>query len=211
MGINYSKEVEAIRNSLKRNPNDLENLTELVCGLCLLAEENLKDLGPSWPNTALAEELIDKAKPLLSTKEGAEKLDAVIDRMAQTIYSHPRLKVRLLELQLEALQALGGHSEEIASVKGSLEFNKANIRYADSGKFKKIVNRGHLKTDPVEWTEKYEKVIDAAEKEAYAKLSGMPRGMGFCHAYWCAKSEALAKRGIDWRSPSLMNPGVLFD
>src|SRR5574344_562881 len=93
----------------------------------------------------------------------------------------------------------------------NMEFNKANIRYADSGKFKKIVNRGHLKTDPVEWTEKYEKVIDAAEKEAYAKLSGMPRGMGFCHAYWCAKSEALAKRGIDWRSPSLMNPGVLFD
>src|SRR5574344_1947506 len=83
MGINYSKEVEAIRNSLKRNPNDLENLTELVCGLCLLAEANLKDLGPSWPNTAIAEELIDKAKPLLSTKEGDEKLDAVIDRMAQ--------------------------------------------------------------------------------------------------------------------------------
>jgi len=35
--------------------------------------------------------------------------------------------------------------------------------------------------------------------------------MGFCFAYWAEKRNALARRGIEWRSPSRMNPGVMFD
>ena len=35
--------------------------------------------------------------------------------------------------------------------------------------------------------------------------------MGFCHSYWSAKRAALARRGIEWRSPSAMNPRVIFD
>ena len=38
-----------------------------------------------------------------------------------------------------------------------------------------------------------------------------PRGMGFCFNYWSAKRAALARRGIQWRSPSAMNPRVMFD
>lgn len=47
--------------------------------------------------------------------------------------------------------------------------------------------------------------------EGCEQLKDEPRGMGFCHIYWSTKRAALARRGIEWRSPSAMNPRVMFD
>lgn len=69
----------------------------------------------------------------------------------------------------------------------------------------------HLKTDPVQASEKWEDVIYEVEKEVDEELKDDPRGMGFCHAYWSAKKAALARRGVEWRSPNSMNPRVIFD
>ena len=69
----------------------------------------------------------------------------------------------------------------------------------------------HLKFDPVERSEKWEKCIYEVEKECSHALRNEPKGMGFCFSYWSTKKAALAKRGIDWRSPSVMNPRVMFD
>ena len=68
-----------------------------------------------------------------------------------------------------------------------------------------------LKHDPVEWTARWEEIIDEADRKAEENLEEMPRGMGFCHAFWHERAAALASLGIEWRSPSRMNPGVLFD
>lgn len=57
----------------------------------------------------------------------------------------------------------------------------------------------------------YEDVIYEVEKEVDEDLKDEPRGMGFCFGYWSAKRAALASRGIEWRSPSAMNPRVMFD
>jgi hypothetical protein len=70
---------------------------------------------------------------------------------------------------------------------------------------------GMLKVDPVQATPEWEKVIYEVEKELDEQLKDEPRGMGFCHSYWSAKRAALARRGIEWRSPSAMNPRVMFD
>jgi hypothetical protein len=70
---------------------------------------------------------------------------------------------------------------------------------------------GMLKVDPVQATPEWEKVIYEVEKEVDEQLMDEPRGMGFCHSYWSVKSAALARRGIMWRSPSAMNPRVMFD
>ena len=70
---------------------------------------------------------------------------------------------------------------------------------------------GMLKVDPVQATPEWEKVIYEVEKEVDEQLKDEPRGMGFCHSYWSAKRAALARRGIEWRSPSAMNPRVMFD
>ena len=68
-----------------------------------------------------------------------------------------------------------------------------------------------LKVDPVQATPEWENVIYEVEKEVDEQLKDEPRGMGFCHSYWSAKRAALARRGIVWRSPSAMNPKVMFD
>ena len=70
---------------------------------------------------------------------------------------------------------------------------------------------GMLKVDPVQATPQWEDVIYEVEKEVDEQLKDEPRCMGFCHSYWSAKRAALARRGIEWRSPSAMNPGVMFD
>ena len=70
---------------------------------------------------------------------------------------------------------------------------------------------GMLKVDPVQATPEWENVIYEVEKEVDEELKDEPRGMGFCFSYWSAKRAALARRGIEWRSPSVMNPRVMFD
>lgn len=70
---------------------------------------------------------------------------------------------------------------------------------------------GLLKVDPVQATQEWEDVIYEVEKEVDEQLKDEPRGMGFCFCYWSAKRAALACRGIEWRSPSAMNPRVMFD
>ena len=70
---------------------------------------------------------------------------------------------------------------------------------------------GMLKVDPVQATPEWENVIYDVEKEVDEELEDEPRGMGFCHSYWSAKRAALARRGIEWSSPSAMNPRVMFD
>ena len=69
----------------------------------------------------------------------------------------------------------------------------------------------HLKVDPIQASEEWEKVIYDVEKEVDEQLKDEARGMGFCHVYWRAKRAALARRGIEWKSPSAMNPRVMFD
>ncbi len=76
--------------------------------------------------------------------------------------------------------------------------------------FCKKYNR-HLLFDPVERTERHEEVIQDVEAECDKCLGNVPRGMGFCFAYWSKRRDILASYGIRWRSPSEMNPGVLFD
>lgn len=70
---------------------------------------------------------------------------------------------------------------------------------------------GTLKVDPVQATKEWEDNIYEVEKEVDEQLKDEPRGMGFCFSYWSAKKAALARRGIEWRSPSAMNPKVKFD
>lgn len=68
-----------------------------------------------------------------------------------------------------------------------------------------------IKYDPVQLTKVWDDNIYDVEMECDLALKDEPAGMGFCHSYWSEKKAALAKRGIAWKSPSVMNPGVMFD
>lgn len=68
-----------------------------------------------------------------------------------------------------------------------------------------------LRFDPVERTEKWEKAIYEVEKYCYEQTKDELKGMGFCFSYWNVKTSVLAKYGIEWRNPHIMNPRVMFD
>ena len=66
--------------------------------------------------------------------------------------------------------------------------------------------RGFIKNDPVEKTEKYLAVIDKVEEKIEKT-----KQMDFCLEYWSLKARFLFEYGILWRSPTQLNPGVMFD
>lgn len=68
-----------------------------------------------------------------------------------------------------------------------------------------------VKYDPIQFSEPWEENIYEVELELEEKFKNKSYFMGFCHMYWMAKEEALAKRGIEWRSPQEMNPNTMFD
>lgn len=68
-----------------------------------------------------------------------------------------------------------------------------------------------LKFDPVERTQGWEDCIYDVEKKCDRILKGERKGMGFCYSYWSTKKAILARHGIQWDSPSVMNPRVRFD
>ena len=97
-------------------------------------------------------------------------------------------------------------------MEAKIDLFRRNIAAADKGKLKAVEQTGYLKRDPVEWTARWEEVIDQAEQIVAEQLAGEPMVMGYCFGYWSAKAAVLAdKFGIEWRSPAAMNPRVMFD
>jgi hypothetical protein len=66
--------------------------------------------------------------------------------------------------------------------------------------------------DTVEDTDEYLAILPELEAKIEAELKDAWRGRGFCFQYWRVKKEILKRDyGIEWSSPSVMNPGVIFD
>jgi hypothetical protein len=71
---------------------------------------------------------------------------------------------------------------------------------------------GFTENDPVEYTEKYLKILIELEAKIEEELKGELISEGFCHMYWSVKKKILKKDyGIRWESPSALNPDTHFD
>ena len=71
-----------------------------------------------------------------------------------------------------------------------------------------------MEYDPIYDDPAIRPLIDAAALKAEKLLEHDPRRgqMGFCYVGWATiKKILLEEHGIDWKTPSEMNPGVLFD
>lgn len=194
------------------------NLEELVniCKDCVKqAEEAMEEDKCPWKIAELARRYADAADVLKGYEHLLNTLYSMNKEMLELIFDHPRLKLRLLKIQREVLryiEACNGHELGITEdVKAEIDYLSRCIALADTGHLDKIPQTGHLKRDPVEWTARWEEVIDEADRIAYENLEDLPRGMGWCFGFWSERANALRKFGINWRSPHLMNPGVMFD
>ena len=124
----------------------MEARADLLRCNCLWAEENIKGNKNTWQNANLIREVLQYGPLLLETGEMSmyDLVYKTCDRIKRTIFSHPRLSVKILELEREALyriEAETGHELGITEdVQHEISLLGTNIWYADRGEYDKIKN-----------------------------------------------------------------------
>lgn len=188
----------------------MKKLISRLAGLFSEMSANANTFGSMWKNIELGKEAFAIMKELPETVPGefdtpAEKaalLGSMLEQMNET--DTPRFCIGVREYMRSLSPDDEDNARELAMLRDYIDLSLPMEEYCRR-------YRRHLKFDPVERTEEMERVVADVERECDRRLAGTPRGMGFCFAYWSARGAALSRRGIDWRSPSLMNPGVMFD
>lgn len=75
-------------------------------------------------------------------------------------------------------------------------------------------HESRIKHDPIEDDPKYEQIFKTIDAEITEILKDDPDRdhMGFVHIFWRTKKKLLKERyGIEWKSPGVMNPQIIFD
>ena len=204
----FRAELNELRKALTTEPT--AKLLQQALDCCVnIAEQSLQEQRCCWQNASLAREAMGYARQLMEHKDMLSVVESSLDDMVEAIYEHPRLKLELMLCRLKVLQRLNKPQMELEA---DIAFYRSNIEAADSGRLEDIKQTTMLKHDPVEWTARWEEVIDEVDKIVDSRLEEHPRGMGFCHACWHERAAVLSEQfGIEWRSPARMNPRVLFD
>lgn len=172
--------------------------------------ENYNSFGDIWKNIPLAKEAFAIMLSLPDALEGefdtpqekAGLLSQMLDQMEETLTPRFCLEVRRYMLGLDASDE--DNSREIEMLQDYINLSLPMEEYCS--RYRKF-----LKFDPVERTEKWEESIYEVEAECAEILKNEPKGMGSCFGYWSTKAAVLSRHGISWKSPSMMNPGVMFD
>ena len=167
-------------------------------------------------NLPLAEKAMKLLEALDDPEEGplgkAYACNAIIEQLPE--YDVPRFVLGILRRELAWLEESTEKSEWLHPEDVKNEISKfedyINPDAISMQEFCKKYNR-HLLFDPVERTPLWEEIYYDVEVECFRHLKGAPRGMGFCFGYWAEKRGVLAKYGIDWQTPHMMNPRVMFD
>lgn len=196
--------------------NDKERIERLVANVNKMREYSQEMR--MWKNIPLAKECVQLLKDIEDPEETAMgkalACEAIVAQLPE--YNVPRLVLSILHYKLQLVKESEEQDperypteEEVSSeIQRLSDYIDTDRLSADA--FREKYNR-HLKTDPVERTPEWEENYYEVEQECDSRLKDIPRGMGFCHAYWPTLRAVLAERGIEWHSPSELNPRVMFD
>ena len=191
-----------------------ENIASRIIDLVDEMRHNSQDMR-MWKNIPLAQEFMQLLRKLDDSDETpmgkALACNAICEQLPE--YDVPRLVLKILCLERQLVEQ-ATDEEGLTLDEVDAEIQRLSD-YIDTDRvspetFMKRHHR-HLNFDPVERTQLWEDVYYEAEQECDRRLGDTPRGMGFCFAHWSTFRQVLAERGIRWRSPSEMNPRVLFD
>ncbi len=191
-----------------------ENIASRIIDLVDEMRHNSQDMR-MWKNIPLAQECMQLLRKLDDSDETpmgkALACNAICEQLPE--YDVPRLVLEILCLERQLVEQ-ATDEEGLTLDEVDAEIQRLSD-YIDTDRvspetFMKRHHR-HLNFDPVERTQLWEDVYYEAEQECDRRLGDTPRGMGFCFAHWSTFRQVLAERGIRWRSPSEMNPHVLFD
>lgn len=220
-----------IRMIEKEDTERVEDLARLQ--LYALLAETFVELEEYRPMHKLAQEVLEMIRHEdVAWEAMAETLPRIIDAVSETVYRHAEYELLLIYI-LMAFKT-GNLTDEFKGrvrkwmklhllleesdwldfrLTKELERAMADM-FTQTELFKIMLDPkiGHLRTDPVEYSWEWEKIYYDVEAELDRRLANVPRQMGFCFQYWSMKRELLMEKYvIDWRSPSQMNPRVMFD
>ncbi len=191
-------------------------LLDLMRGNVIVSREILGEMGCYAYVAEMARECLHIAR-FLCQQDGFIYSSVVYDilqNMHSCVFERPRLNVRILRF----MQKLAHKADYVFGdeewLKKELGWYETNIAHADAGELDKIAPRKVFDEahDPIEWTERWEEVIDMVDLIVDQALEGEVRRMGFCHTYWFEREKVLAEYyGIYWRSPQAMCPDAMFD
>ena len=188
----------------RQNPDELLK----TCMECVKqAKEAMKDYNSPWKVAELARKYADEAEILKGYEHMLNSLYSLNKEMLEQIYDHPRLKLRLLRIQLGVLnylEAVNGHELGITEdVRDEIAELSNCIALADEGRLEEIPQTGHLKHDPVEWTARWEEVIDEADRMAYENLR-------MCPEAWDGASDSGAKEKLRSNNSALIGAALIL-
>lgn len=193
-----------------------EQKAERVVALIDEMRENSQEMR-QWKNVMLARECQVLLRSISDRDASAGMvlaINAIVEQLPE--YDMPRYVLTLLHYELELLQISGDKEAWSYPTKTDVEQQIRRLEdYIDEehvsvSEFMEKYSR-HLKFDPQARTPEWEANYLEVEKECDRLLGDIPRGMGFCFAYWSTLREVLAERGIHWHSPHELNPRVMFD
>ncbi len=195
-----------------------EKKAERVVAHVETMRENAREMR-MWKNIPLAEECLALLQTINDAEESAlgqaMACNAIIHNLPQ--YDIPRLTLLILrfmraKLALATEEQLKEHPYMVEDTENAIARLQDYIdtEHVSDAAFREKYDR-FLKADPIERTPAWETIYYEVEKECDRRLGDTPRGMGFCFAHWSTMRQVLAERGIRWRSPGMMNPGVMFD
>ena len=196
-------------NNKKRAERIIKNVEQM--------RENSQEMR-MWKNIPLAKECVQLLKELDDPEETpmgkALACEAIIQQLPE--YDVPRLVLGILHYKLQLVKESDEHDperypteEEVVNDIQRLS-DYIDTEHVSSDWFRKLYYR-HLESDPIQRTPTWEENYYEVEKECDQRLGDTPRGMGFCFGYWSTLRQVLVERGIMWRSPSELNPKVMFD
>ena len=167
-------------------------------------------------NVPRAKEALALLEKLDDPEEGplgkAYACNAILEQLSE--YDTPRFTLEILRRELAWLRESEEESDGLPAEDVEADIARLEAYIDPDGlsmdAFCQEYGR-HLRFDPVERTARWEDLYFEVEEECSRRLKGVPRGMGFCFPYWAAKRDVLRKYGIDWKSPHMMNPRVIFD
>ena len=173
-----------------------------------------------WKNLPLAKECMQLLRDLDDPEETpmgkALACEAIREQLPDQ--SIPRFVLDILRYERELLEQAGDEVNENENNPTLEEIDEEirrleeyiDIEHVSRDEYAKRYGR-YLKFDEVERTPQWEELFYEVEQECDRRLGDMPRGMGFCFAYWSTLRQVLSEHGIQWRSPHEMNPRVMFD
>ena len=191
------------------------------------------DMNQYRPIEEIADDVLDLMRHgELSWDIIEEPVAEIMDVLGDTVYNHDLYEMLILYLNTankagELNESMKGWIRKMLKLRILLEdgrwcdyliktdLQSAIVKLMTSEELLKIILAPEIsgrKKDPIEYTTEWEDIYYDVEDELDKRFANAPKGRGFCFHYWNAKKELLKdKYGIDWRSPSQMNPRIKFD